>query len=217
MQKPAAVLFDLDGTLADTAPDFYDVVNSLRKDDNLSLLSDDTIRQQVSNGGLALARLTWNTSNDDPELENLRLRLLDRYEQLIGSRSRIYPGFAPILAELAQQNIPWSVVTNKPRFYTELLLPRIGIDCPVVICPEDVEQRKPAPDALFKAAGLLNVNADECWYVGDHIRDIKAAQAAGMLSIAATYGYIETTDDPLTWQADCYINSPQQLLQMLKN
>lgn len=215
MQKPAAILFDLDGTLADTAPDFIDVVHSLRQDDDLPPLTDDAIRQQVSNGGLALACLTWNIASDDPQAWPLRQRLLDRYEQLIGQRARLFPGFETLLPALEQQQIRWAIVTNKPRLYTDLLLPRISVHCDVVVCPEDVEHRKPAPDALLKAAHDLGLSAEQCWYVGDHIRDIEAARAAGMLSIAATFGYIEDGDDPASWQADRYIATPQALLSLL--
>ncbi|MAD46441.1 MAG: phosphoglycolate phosphatase [Oceanospirillaceae bacterium] len=215
MSRPAAILFDLDGTLADTAPDFIDVVHSLRAEDHLPPLTDDAIRQQVSNGGFALACLTWDLAADDPQAGPLRQRLLDRYEQLIGRRGRVFPGFEEVLPVLEERGIHWAIVTNKPRLYTDLLLPRINLRCEVVICPEDVEQRKPAPDALFKAAAQLGVAPDHCWYVGDHIRDMEAARAAKMVSIAATFGYIEDSDDPLSWNADHYIGTPQALLSLL--
>ncbi len=215
MQRPAAILFDLDGTLADSAPDFFATVNSLRSEDGLSLFSFDTVRQQVSNGGAALTRLTWDITDDHPQFLQQRQRLLDRYQQLIGSAGGLFPGFGEVLSYFAGSGIPWGVVTNKPRLYTDLLMPKLGVDAAVVICPEDVARRKPAPDPLLKAAAILDVDPQQCWYVGDHIRDIESARAAGMRAIAATFGYIEEDNDPLSWQADDYIASPLELIPLL--
>lgn len=212
---PKAILFDLDGTLVDTAPDFFGVVNSLRQEAGKLPLADDTIREQVSNGGVALSKLTWEIDDNHPRLMDFRQQLLDRYEQTVGSLSGLFAGFGDILTTFGQRGIRWGIVTNKPRLYTELLLQRLAIDTDALVCPEDVVHRKPAPDSLLKAAGLLGVHADECWYVGDHIRDIEAARAAGMLSIAALYGYIEEGDDPAAWQADLSIRAPQELLTLL--
>lgn len=213
--RPQAVLFDLDGTLVDSAPDFYTVVNSLRAEDGLPALPHPAIREQVSNGGMALARLTWNLTADHPQLADYRLRLLARYSEHIGTASSLFPGFAQTLHGLQQAGIQWGIVTNKPRPYTEPLLQRLGIEAAVVVCPDDVSQPKPHPEPLFKAAADLNLEASQCWYVGDHIRDIDAARAAGMPSVAALFGYVEAGDDPQQWQADYSINQPQDLLHLL--
>lgn len=213
--KPQAILFDLDGTLVDTAPDFFGVVNNLRAEAGKAPLADDIIREQVSNGGIALSKLTWDISDDHPQLMDYRQTLLDRYEQTVGTLSGFFTGFSDVLSDLAQQNIRWGIVTNKPRLYTELLLQRLNIACDVVVCPEDVTHRKPAPDALLLAASQLGLAASDCWYVGDHIRDIESARAAAMFSIAALYGYIEADDDPYAWGADASIQSPADLLNMI--
>lgn len=213
--SPAAVLFDLDGTLVDTAADFYQVVNSLRADIGKSPLSDDAIREQVSNGGVALATITYDISRDHPDIQAYRQKVLDRYETAVGAHAELFDGFSEVLAFLAEQRIPWGIVTNKPRKYTELLLDRMPLPCDFVVCPEDVINNKPAPDSLLLCAEQMKVAASQCWYVGDHIRDIQAAKAAGMLSIAACFGYIEEQDDPTSWEADHYIDSAQSLMAML--
>lgn len=212
---PKAVLFDLDGTLVDSAHDFYDVVNSLRADDGLAPLPTAAIREQVSNGGMALARLTWGLDKDDPRVGDYRLRLLDRYLDNIGTKSGLFAGFAETLAAFERANIAWGIVTNKPRLYTEALLKRLGIEAAAVVCPDDVSKPKPNPEPLLKAADILGLAAQECWYVGDHLRDIEAARSANMVSVAALFGYIESGDDPLSWQADHNIEQPQQLLTLL--
>jgi len=212
---PAAVLFDLDGTLVDTAADFYQVVNSLRADIGKPPLSDNAIREQVSNGGVALATITYEISREYPDIQAYRQKVLDRYETAVGAHAELFDGFTDVLAFLAEENIPWGIVTNKPRKYTELLLERMPLPCDYVVCPEDVVNNKPAPDSLLLCAEQMKVAADKCWYIGDHIRDIQAAKAADMLIIAACFGYIEKHDDPAAWGADHYIKSAHGLLAML--
>ncbi|WP_430462910.1 HAD-IA family hydrolase [Thalassolituus sp. LLYu03] len=217
MTRPDVILFDLDGTLVDTAPDFFGVVNSLRLEAGKAPLADNIIREQVSNGGVALSKLTWDIGDDHPQLMDYRQILLDRYEQTVGTLSGFFDGFTQVLTRLSERRIRWGIVTNKPRLYTELLLQRLGISTDVLVCPEDVVNRKPAPDALLKAARDLGVASHQCWYVGDHIRDIESARAAGMFSIAALYGYIENGDDPANWQADTSIEHPLDLLALIND
>lgn len=214
---PWAILFDLDGTLLDSAPDFYDVVNSLRRTDGLPELETAVIREQVSNGGAALTRLTWGISDQDPQFAEYRSRFLDHYVHYLGSASKLFPGFRAVLEELELLDIRWGIVTNKPRRFTDPLLQRLGIFAPIVICADDVEKAKPAPDALLLAADRLNLQPQQCWYVGDHKRDIDAARAARMFSIAALFGYIESSDNPASWNADASIQRPDQLLTLLLN
>lgn len=213
---PHAILFDLDGTLLDSAPDFYEVVNSLRRADGKDELAVARIREQVSNGGAALTCLTWEITPQDPSFGERRQRFLDHYMGYVGSASRLFPGFRAVLDELELLGIQWGIVTNKPRRFTEPLLATLNIEAPVVICADDVEKAKPAPDALFLAADKLGLQAPQCWYVGDHIRDIEAARHAGMFSIAALFGYIESGDNPDAWGADASIQRPDQLLHLLQ-
>lgn len=214
--KPQAVLFDLDGTLADTALDFYPAVNQLRAIQNKPKLADNLIRQQVSNGGYALAALAYDTHLDDPNVAAYREQLLRIYVQIIGQQSGLFTGFAKVLARLEQQDIKWGIVTNKPRYLTELFLQRIKLHAPVVVCPDDVAHSKPAPDALLLAAKQLHIEPQHCWYVGDHLRDIQAAHSAGMYAVAARFGYLEDTDDITNWHADSIIDSPFALLDNLQ-
>ena len=215
LNRPAAVLFDLDGTLIDSAPDFYGVVNSLRQDEGSPLLADERIREQVSNGGIALACLTFEVTRDHPEIQTLRQRVLDRYLEVIGQASGLFPGFDQVIAHLNAAGIPWGIVTNKPRLYTDALLQHLQLQVPCVICPEDVSRPKPDPQGLLLAASQLALAPEHCWYVGDHIRDIEASRAAGMTAIAARFGYIEEHDSADNWPADIWIDSPLDLLTLL--
>ena len=215
MPRVEAVLFDLDGTLVDSAPDFLEVVNSLRKEDSLPPLAYEKIREQVSNGGVALSCLTWEITPEHSEIMAYRERLLTRYSEVIGSQAKLFNGFEDVLAKLQAHDIQWGIVTNKPKPYALPLLSKLQIDSPVVICPEDVIQRKPHPEPLHKAANLLGVTAQNCWYVGDHARDIESAIAASMTSVAALFGYIEPQINPQDWNADHYIHQPQDLLSLL--
>lgn len=213
--RPKAILFDLDGTLVDSAPDFESVVNSLRVDEGLAPLPYQAIREQVSNGGVALACIAFEVTPEDPEIMACRQRVLDRYQENIGNHSGYFAGFEQVLSTLEQQQIQWGIVTNKPRLYAELLVERLGIHAPVMVCPDDVVNKKPHPEPLFKAASALGVAAEDCWYVGDHARDIESAIAAKMPSVAALFGYIEPHIDPKDWHADYYIDSPLKLLTLL--
>lgn len=215
MTPPKAVFFDLDGTLVDSAPDFFEVVNSLRHDDGLAPLAHELIREQVSNGGLALACLTWNIAKDHPLIWDYRQRLLDRYSLMLGLHSRLFSGFATVLDALAQAQVHWGIVTNKPREYAVPLLHNLRIHTELLICPEDVTQRKPHPEPLLKAAEHFQLKASDCWYVGDHVRDIESAKAADMPSVAALFGYIEKDVNPKDWQADFYIHNPLELLTLM--
>ena len=234
-KKPKALLFDLDGTFMDTAPDFFPTVNSLRKEHNLPVLADDIIRQQVSNGGRALTRLaldlppikiqnniTGNEALDPVFFEQQRQRLLDLYVEHIASKSDLFPNMIELLEVCQQNSLPWGIVTNKPRPYTELLLARLNkrlpilASCAVVVCPDDVEKTKPFPDPLFLAADTLQLKADECWYLGDHARDIEAGKAANMLTIATLYGYIGPEDQPEQWQADIMIDHVEDIIELVQ-
>ena len=221
--KPEAILFDLDGTLVDTAPDFFAVVNGLRKEQGKPQLAEEAIREQVSNGGSALTRITFDyppqagrdLATAPQVFIDHRQQILDRYLDNIGNLSGYFPGFDVVLSELKKQGIRWGIVTNKPRLYTEALLNKLNIHCDVVVCPDDVSKSKPDPEPLLKAAAILGLNAEQCWYVGDHIRDIQAGKAADMFTLAAGFGYIEADDRADNWQADAIIDSPEALLEQL--
>lgn len=213
--SPKALLLDLDGTLADTALDFYVAVNQLRAQQNKPALEKSKIREQVSNGGYALAALAYDTDQNDANLSEYREQLLSIYGTLIGQTSNVFDGFESVLNALKNHDITWGIVTNKPRYLTELFLQRINLDAPVLICPDDVKHAKPAPDALLLAAQKLKLTPEQCWYVGDHIRDIQASRAANMYSIAATFGYLKDKSEAQTWHANALIDHPLDLLELL--
>lgn len=229
LTKPQALLFDLDGTLMDTAPDFFPTVNTLRKEHSLPPLADDLIRQQVSNGGRALTRLALDMPSvvgniaGNEEFEIKRQRLLDLYVEYIASKSDLFSGMIELLETCQKKSLPWGIVTNKPRLYTEILLERLTqrlpilAQCAIVVCPDDVERTKPFPDPLYLAAEKLKIAASDCWYLGDHIRDIEAGKAAEMLTIATLYGYIEPHDKPEDWNADIMVDTVEEITSLLKN
>lgn len=213
---PSAVLFDLDGTLIDTADDLSACLNILLAEEGMNSLPYSTIRKQVSNGANAMIRLGFGQLNDE-RAQQLRQRLLVHYENNIAHHSRWFDGLEQITTELKQAGIPWGIVTNKPRLYTDLLLNAMKIDrhVDVVVCPDDLNISKPDPRPLLHACEQVSADALQTIYVGDHIRDIQAGKAAGMKTVAAAYGYIEEEDDINLWQADHIIQQGHELKALL--
>ena len=199
-----AVLFDLDGTLLDTAPDFIIAVNQLRNDRGLENLSDQTITVQVSNGSAVLTQLALNINPNDPDFDLARQQLLNYYLSCIGTRSALFSGYDKLLDALKNAGISWGIVTNKPLLYSHALLEKLQLanDCKVLICPDHVDHPKPDPAGLLLAAQQLKCPVSDIIYVGDHQRDIEAGNRAGMKTIAVAFGYIEPSDDIDSWQAD---------------
>lgn len=208
-----AVIFDLDGTLVDTASEFVVVVQTLRTEYDLPPLEPERIRASVSNGARALVTLALGTVETDPVFERQRLRLLELYGEVLGSSARPYPGIEDLLAELAARGIGWGVSTNKPRAYAAPLLDRLALQPPLgsLVCPDDVTERKPHPESLLRNCRELGCEPQQAIYVGDHQRDIEAGLRAGMFTIAALYGYIEADDDPALWGADASVDCSTQL------
>ncbi len=212
-----AVLFDLDGTLIDTADEFVPAVQQLRAEHDLQPMDPNRIRASVSNGARALVELGLDTTADAPGFEDRRQRLLDLYAQVLGSLARPYPGIESLLRRLDASGIAWGIATNKPRPYTEPLLERLAL-MPApgsVVCPEDVTDRKPHPESLYRNCRELGCAPHEAVYIGDHARDIAAGRAAGMFTVAAAYGYIETGDDPADWGANVCVSCSTELENLL--
>ena len=216
-QNLKAVIFDLDGTLVDTADEFVPVVQALRAEHGREAMDAQRIRASVSNGARALVSLGLELSEDAPQFESKRLRLLELYSEVLGSIAKPYPGIEALLGELHKRGITWGISTNKPRVYTEPLLQRLNIQPPAgsVVCPDDVTERKPHPESLYLNCTELSCSPGEAIYVGDHLRDIEAGRRAGMYTIAATYGYIEPDDDPYTWGADAHAACSTELLSLI--
>jgi phosphoglycolate phosphatase len=211
------VIFDLDGTLVDTAEEFVTVVQALRAEHALDAIEPERIRASVSNGARALVSLALEISEASPDFEGKRLRLLELYSEVLGSAARPYPGIAPLLAALEQRGIAWGIATNKPRAYTAPLLERLALQPQAgsVVCPDDVAERKPHPESLHRNCRELGCSPAEAIYVGDHRRDIEAGRRAGIYTIAAAYGYIEPGDDPRSWGADAHAGSSDDLLGLI--
>jgi len=213
-------LFDLDGTLVDTAPDFLLAANALRAEFKLSPLESEVISQVVSNGSIAVTEVALETTRETAGFETLRKTLLDHYAHYLGAASTIYPTMYDTLNRLEQQSIPWGVVTNKPVAYAEPLLDKLGLssqlNCVALVCPDHVATPKPDPQGILKVCTQLNIDSKHCVYVGDHIRDIEAAKNANAISIAAGYGYLASDENPNEWGADHTVESPEKLSQLLQ-
>jgi phosphoglycolate phosphatase len=212
-----ALLFDLDGTLIDTAPTFVKVLNQLLQRYGKEKLNAEIIRTQVSHGARALITLAFGITEGDAHFETLRNELLDLYELQIVEGTKLFPSMEKVLIKLKENAIPWGIVTNKPSRFTFPLIEKLGLNesCAVIICPDDVENTKPDPEPLNLACFRLNVKPENCIYIGDHERDIQAGNAAGMFTVSALFGYIAEDDKPSTWNAKLEINSANDILKLL--
>ncbi len=218
MSLPAAVFFDLDGTLVDTAPDFHAGVNRLRAELNLGPVDYAVVRACVSDGAGAVIRAAFPDLKDEDKLVELRDAFLADYHEHLADLSRLFDGLEPFLNRLESLSIPWGVVTNKPSRFTTPLMAGLNLAkrSAATVCADQVSQTKPHPEPMFKAATLAGVNANDCVYVGDHIRDIEAGRRAGMFTIAAGWGYIHANDAIESWNADLVCPSIDDLTQWLE-
>ena len=186
------VLFDLDGTLLDTAPDMGGALNELRAEHALPALDAATIRPRVSNGAAALVRLGFGEQLPEARFEQLRRRFLDLYAARLDHETRLFDGAAELLERLERERVPWGIVTNKPGWLTDPLLRSLGLDTRAasVVSGDTLATRKPDPEPLHHAARQIGVTNSRCVYVGDAERDMTAARAAGMRAVFASYGYV---------------------------
>ena len=209
-----AVLFDLDGTLVDTAPDMGAALNNLLIEEKLAPVPMDIIRPFVSQGALVLTKLGFSEHVPESEIEPLRQRYLDHYRAIVADNSALFDGFEQVLESLDNQGTPWGIVTNKPEWLTTPLLEQLALNdnAAVVICGDSLEQRKPHPLPLIVAAETIGIDCQSCVYIGDDPRDIDAGKAAKMKTLIAAYGYINQDIDLNQWQADGVIEKPIDLL-----
>jgi N-acetyl-D-muramate 6-phosphate phosphatase len=212
-----AVIFDLDGTLLDTADEFVRIMNTLRTEHGMVPLPAATARASVSDGARAMLTLALEITAEDPRFEPLREEFLARYLATIGTATRLYPGLDALLQALAAQGLGWGIVTNKPRYLTEALLARIALHpAPgTLVCPQDVTQTKPHPEPILRACAELRCAPDRAVYIGDHWRDIEAGRRAGTATIGAAYGYIAAHDDPQRWHADRLAHCSTDIARLL--
>ncbi len=214
-----AVVFDLDGTLLDTAPEFVAVVQQLRSEHELGPLPAALIRTHVSDGARAMVALALDITPDDEVFESKRLRFLDIYQAMLGSATVPYQGIAELLAELQSADIGWGISTNKPSYLTDPLVETMAF-CPApasIVCPDHVSQGKPHPEPLLLNCSQLECPPHAVIYIGDHRRDIQAGRSAGMYTIAAAYGYIHQDDDVSAWGADAVAHSGSELLELVQH
>ena len=208
-----AVLFDLDGTLLDTAPDFATVLNSMLQRHDRAPVPYPAIRQTVSHGARALVELGFGSSEGDTGFEDLLNELLNQYQAHLSERTKLFDGMAELLQFIEERCIPWGIVTNKPALYTSAILQDLELDqrCATTICPDQVTHRKPHPESIYLACAEVGCEPVDAIYVGDHRRDIEAGINAGMATIAAAYGYVTAADPPHQWGADRVANNVNEL------
>ncbi|HUQ10005.1 MAG TPA: HAD-IA family hydrolase [Steroidobacteraceae bacterium] len=211
-----AVLFDLDGTLLDTARDFWECLNQLRAEENLGPLSFEAVRCQVSHGGHALVRLGFGALPADAH-EAMRVRLLDIYRQRLAKHTCLFEGGEEMLGEIERRGLQWGVVTNKPGWLTDPLMVAVNLQqrARVVVSGDTLPERKPHPLPLLHAAKTLGVEPHHCVYVGDAERDMQAAQAAGMYALVAGFGYLGDDDRADTWFSHGWLHTPLDLIWWL--
>ena len=211
-----AVLFDLDGTLLDTAPDMVGALNTLRREEGLAPLPYEGVRPAVSHGGARVVKVGF--PNATPErAAALQRRFLQIYRDGLSRGTALFPGMDQVLDTLAERRLKSGIVTNKPSWLTDPLLDQLGLharfDC--VVSGDTVAERKPHPLPLLHAAQLAGVAPGECIFVGDAERDVQAAHAAGMPALVANYGYLQADEDSTAWGGDGYLEQARDLLGWL--
>ena len=206
------MLFDLDGTLVDTAPDLAAALNRVRLEEGSEALPFETIRPWVSHGGGALIRFGFPEA-DEPRRATLTERLLDHYAAAIAEESRLFPGLEGVLARLEAAGRPWGVVTNKPERFTFALMAALGLDrrAACLVSGDTTAHSKPHPAPMHHACALAGCDPATTVYVGDAERDIAAGRAAGMVTLVAEWGYLGPEDDPAGWGADHRLATPVDL------
>jgi len=213
--RPEAILFDLDGTLADTAPDLAAALNKLRADRGLSPVPYESLRPYASAGARGLIGAGLGLGPDAEEYGALRVAFLDNYAASIAVHSRLFDGVPALLKRLQSAGIKWGIVTNKAMRFTDVLVPLIDLGhAGCTVSGDTTRHAKPHPAPLLEAAQRLRVSPTACWYVGDDMRDIQAGHAAGMVAIAAAWGYCGS-DGPTDWKAHAIVGSPIELLDLI--
>jgi len=213
-----AVFLDLDGTLLDTAKDMTDALNKLLVEENMPQLTYNQVRIYVSKGADAILRYAFNENVDDKETQRLRNRYLKLYKEMICVKTKPFDGIPMLLKILLEKNIPWGVVTNKSEELTHSLLAKTSFvsEPSCVVCGDTLKQKKPDPKPLMHAAELVKIPPNNCIYVGDDIRDMQAGNSAGMLTLAAAYGYISDEEDVREWPADGIVHNPVDVNNWLR-
>ena len=211
------ILFDLDGTLADTAPDMVAALNMLRRENSLTDLDFVEVRNHVSHGSSAMIRIGFGDMLPASRFEELRTRFLDIYATALAVKTRLFPGMTEALSTLEARGIIWGIVTNKPGFLSTPLIEALDLNTRTacLISGDLLPQRKPDPAPLRYAAKCIALEPESCCYVGDAERDIEAGRAAGMRTLIAGWGYIDNLQQTEKWGANGKLYSPHELIDWL--
>lgn len=215
--KPNSILFDLDGTLLETAKDLGNALNHVLKTVGRPLVTYDEYRNIASDGAKGMLELGFGDELQSLDFDSLRQQFLNHYENNICVDTIYFEGIETLLNELNEKSIPWGIVTNKPEFLTKKLVQFFPLlsGCKVIISGDSLAERKPHPKPLLYAQELLEIQSPNTWYIGDAQRDIEAAHAANMTSVVAEYGYLPSIQESHNWLADIHIRQPLDLLDFL--
>lgn len=215
----AAVLFDLDGTLIDSAPDLGAAANQMRVARGMTVLPLESYRSMAGAGARGMVGVAFGIGVDDPAFAALREEFFSNYAACMTQRTVAFDGVAQLIADLEQRSVPWGIVTNKSSRFTDPLTQAMPLfaGAGAVVSGDTTPHAKPHPEPLYEAARRLGVAPTQCVYVGDDERDVAAGLAAGMKTVAATYGYLGNKTEIKGWGAHAEINSPLALLQLLAN
>lgn len=212
----SALFFDLDGTLLDTAPEFSHCLNKLLRQEGKAEVPLNELRNVVSFGAKGMLQFGFKLSEQDPYLQYLLPRFLCLYQEQIGSQTQLFDGIAQVLELLMAKDVPWGIVTNKPEIYTLALVQRFKpLHKAACVVSADASKLKPSPASLIQACQELNVHPQDCWYIGDAKTDVLASHHAGMRALVANYGYIPVGENPLEWDADSYVERPEEIMTFL--
>lgn len=217
MHTPHAILFDLDGTLLDTAPEFAHCMNTMLAEARLIPITVEALRPAVSFGAVGMLELGFGLSRDDDAFADLKKRFLDLYHAGLGSLTQYFPGIEAVLAHLAQANLPWGIVTNKPTCFTLPLVKQFPAlaRAACVISGDTLATQKPHPGTILHACAQLQVLPQHCWYIGDAKTDVEASHAAGMRCAVAEYGYIPPHENVQHWGADVLLQNASSIVKNL--
>lgn len=217
MARIDAVLFDLDGTLLDSARDFHRIINRMLLEHGRSTITLESLRTQVSNGARAMVTHAFQLQPNDSTFTTLHQKLLDYYGEDTCQESRLFDDIESLLDWLESRNVRWGIVTNKPQRFTLTLLDSLNLNnrCASLICPEHVKASKPDPEGLLLACEQLNADPAHSVYVGDHLRDIEAGRAAGMITVAAAWGYLNEGERAEDWNSHYISYQPSELQTLL--
>jgi N-acetyl-D-muramate 6-phosphate phosphatase len=215
--KPSLVLFDLDGTLIDSAPDLAGAANAMRTARGLDPLPMASLRPMVGAGARGMVGLAFGVKPGQPDYDELRAEFLDTYARTLLVHTAVFAAMQPVLNHLDAQGRRWGIVTNKAERFTHPIVAGLGLAsrAAVVVCGDTTPHSKPHPEPLFEAARRAGTTTSGCVYVGDDARDIQAGRAAGMATLAAAWGYLGQGDPVHAWQADAVLDAPGDLLHWL--